>query len=63
MSKIKVIEKEAKPFAKTGAFFWLLALLTNLIAVVREIILNEKKLEHVKRYIWDLIKKLSFVAE
>ncbi len=43
LSKLKIIEKDSKPFAKTGAFFWLLALLTNLISVVREIILNEKK--------------------
>jgi hypothetical protein len=50
LSKLKIIEKDSKKFAKTGAFFWLLALLTNLIAVVREIIINEKKLEHIKRY-------------
>jgi hypothetical protein len=50
LSKIKIIDKDSKPYAKTGAFFWLLALLTNLISVVREIILNEKKLESVKRY-------------
>ena len=49
LSKIKVIEKDAKPFAKTGAFFWLLALLTNLVSIVREIIINEKKRAHLKK--------------
>lgn len=35
LSKLKIIEKDPKPFAKTGALFWLLALLTNLITVMR----------------------------
>jgi len=32
---LKILEKDPKTFAKTGAFFWLLALLTNLISVIR----------------------------
>lgn len=50
LSKLKIFEKDPKSFAKTGALFWLFALLTSLISVVREIILNEKKIEHIKRY-------------
>lgn len=61
LSRIKIIEKDSKQFAKTGAFFWLLALLTNLIAVVREIILNEKKLDHIKRYYYCDINR-SYLA-
>ena len=63
LSKLKIIDTDPKKFAKTGAFFWLLALLTNLIAVVREIFFNEKKLEHVKRYEISFIKKLLGFAE
>lgn len=40
LSKLKIFDKDPKAFAKTGALFWLLALLTNLVAVVREIIQN-----------------------
>jgi hypothetical protein len=49
LSKLKIFDKDPKAFAKTGALFWLLALLTNLIVVVREILLNEKKIENLKR--------------
>jgi len=44
LSKLKIFDKDPKAFAKTGALFWLLALLTNLVALVREIIQNEKKI-------------------
>jgi hypothetical protein len=50
LSKLKIIEKDPKYFAKKGALFWLLALLTNLVTVVREMILNEKKVENLRRY-------------
>lgn len=40
LSRLKIIEKDPKPYAKKGAFFWLLALITNLVIVIREIILN-----------------------
>ena len=49
LSKLKIFDKDPKAFAKTGALFWLLALLTNLIVVVREILLNEKKIENLKQ--------------
>lgn len=51
LSKLKIIEKDSKPFAQKGALFWLLALLTNLVTVVREMILNEKKVENLRRYL------------
>ena len=44
LSKLKIIEKDPKPYAKTGAFFWLLALLTNLVTIIKDIIENEKKI-------------------
>jgi hypothetical protein len=40
LSKLKVIEKDPKPYAKTGALFWLLALLTNLASIVKDVIVN-----------------------
>ena len=44
LSKIKIINKDPKQFAKKGALFWLLALLTNLISVVKDIVVNEQKI-------------------
>lgn len=44
LSKLKIIEKDPKPYGKTGAFFWLLALLTNLVSIIKDIIENEKKI-------------------
>jgi hypothetical protein len=44
LSKLKIIEKDPKPYGKTGAFFWLLALLTNLVTIIKDIIENEKKI-------------------
>lgn len=50
LSRLKIIEKDPKQYAKTGALFWLLALLTSLISIVKDIVVNEKKIEHLKRY-------------
>lgn len=44
LSKLKIIEKDPKPYGKTGAFFWLFALLTNLVTIIKDIIENEKKI-------------------
>lgn len=49
LSKLKIVEKDPKPYAKTGAFFWLLALLTNLFTIIKDIVENEKKIESLKR--------------
>ena len=40
LSRLKIIDRDAKPFAKTGAFFWLLALLVNLASIIKDIIGN-----------------------
>ncbi len=50
LSKIKVLEKDPKPYGKLGASFWLLALVFNLILVVKDSIACLQKLEHLKRY-------------
>lgn len=35
LSKLKVINKDPKPYGKTGALFWLIALISNLILVIK----------------------------
>ncbi len=35
LSKIKIINKDPKAYAKTGSLFWLFALLINLITVIK----------------------------
>lgn len=40
LSKLKIIDKDPKPYGKTGALFWLIALATNLILVIKEAITN-----------------------
>lgn len=50
LSRLKIIEKDPKPYAKTGALFWFLALLTSLISIVKDIVTNEKRNAHLKRY-------------
>jgi len=40
LSKLKVINKDPKPYGKTGALFWLIALVANLILVIKEAITN-----------------------
>jgi hypothetical protein len=61
LSKLKIFDKDPKTYSKTGATFWLLALLTNLISIVKDIIANEKKVEHLKRYEYFIIKKLPII--
>lgn len=43
LSKLKIIEKDPKQYAKKGALFWLLALLTSLVGIINDIVMNEKK--------------------
>jgi len=40
LAKLKIIPKDAKQYAKKGALFWLFALLTNLIIIVKDILSN-----------------------
>ena len=35
LSKIKIINKDPKAYAKTGSLFWLFVLLINLITVIK----------------------------
>jgi hypothetical protein len=44
LSKIKVLEKDPKPFGKLGATFWLLALVFNFILVIKDSIAVLQKL-------------------
>lgn len=50
LSKIKIINKEPKPFSKIGATFWLIALIVNLIVVLKDIVANVKAIDQLKRY-------------
>lgn len=49
LSKIKIINQDAKSHGKTGATFWFLALICNLIVVVKDIITNTQKIEVLRR--------------
>lgn len=43
LSKIKILDFDSKKMAKWGATFWLLALLTNLILLIKQLAANLKK--------------------
>lgn len=43
LSKIKIMTQDPKRMAKLGATCWLLALLTNLILLVRNLLSNHTK--------------------
>jgi hypothetical protein len=40
LSKIKILKEDPKRMAKIGSTFWLLALLTNLLLLVKNLISN-----------------------
>lgn len=44
LAKLKIIQGDPKKFGKLGATFWLLALITNLISIVRDFAINENKI-------------------
>ena len=49
LSKIKILSYDNKTMAKTGAKFWLLALLTNLVLLIRNLLSNFKKTGELKK--------------
>lgn len=50
LSKIKILSYDSKAMGKWGATFWLLALLTNLILLVKQLLANIKKTTELKKY-------------
>jgi hypothetical protein len=51
LSKIKILGQDPKKMAKIGATCWLLALLTNLILLFRNLLDNCNKTKDLKRYL------------
>lgn len=49
LSKIKIISRDPKPFSKIGATFWLIALVVNLIVVVKDIFATLKTIDQLKK--------------
>jgi hypothetical protein len=50
LSKIKILGQDPKRMAKLGATCWLLALLTNLLLLIRNLLSNCTKANELKRY-------------
>lgn len=50
LSKIKILQHNPKKMGKYGATFWLLALLTNLILLIRNLAANSNSLKKTKSY-------------
>lgn len=51
LSKIKILGQDPKKMAKIGATCWLLALLTNLILLARNLLANCNQTKELKRYL------------
>ncbi len=51
LSKIKILDFDAKEMARTGANFWFLALLANLILTLKDLIKNYKQIEQLRQYL------------
>jgi peroxin-11B len=49
LSKIKILSQDPKKMAKIGSTFWLLALLTNLLLLLKNLTSNLKKCDEFKR--------------
>jgi peroxin-11B len=49
LSKIKILSQDPKKMAKIGSTFWLLALLTNLLLLLKNLTSNLKKCDELKR--------------
>jgi peroxin-11B len=49
LSKIKILNEDPKKMAKIGATFWLLALLTNLLLLFKNLASNFEKGGEMKR--------------
>ena len=50
LSKIKILSYDAKHMGKMGATFWLLALLTNLILLIKQFLANSEKVRKMSKY-------------
>ena len=50
LSKIKILQHDPKQMAKIGSTFWLLALVANLILLIRNLIANNNSLKKTKKY-------------
>lgn len=50
LSKIKILGYDPKQMAKKGATFWLLALITNLILLIKQLLANVEKVNTTKKY-------------
>ena len=50
LSKIKILQYDSKQMGKLGATFWLLALVTNLVLLIRNLIANTNSLKKTKKY-------------
>ena len=44
------MEHDPKKMAKMGSTFWLLALITNLVLLIRNLIANTNSLKRTKKY-------------
>jgi hypothetical protein len=49
LSKIKIIDQDAKKLVKWGAIFWLLALATNLVLLIKNLVINLNKSKELNR--------------
>lgn len=49
LSKIKILNEDPKRMARIGASFWLLALVTNLVLLLKNLIANLSKGSQLKR--------------
>ena len=50
LSKIKILNYDPKQMGKMGATFWLLALVTNMILLIKQLIDNAEKVKKTKKY-------------
>lgn len=50
LSKIKLLNFDPKQMGKTGATFWLVALLLNLVLLIKTLLDNIKKVNETKKY-------------
>jgi len=50
LSKIKILQHDPKQMAKWGSTFWLLALITNLVLLVRNLMANTHRLKTTNKY-------------
>lgn len=61
LSKIKLLDFDPKKMAKIGSTFWLIALVTNLVLLVRNLLANLKKCSDLKKYQNPLFQDILFL--